>query len=276
MKRLLTYLPLLCLISCAQYSDIKTVVQIQEKNVSSELVEQTRQQLIQRLQNKGFQDVRVKQGKSPIQLVISTKIEVENDGSHKQYHNLLRKGKLGMWHTYRYTESKIVKVLAQVPEMSSLEFNNGEYTPVVFANLAHEDSLLVAKQRLEKYFADFKNLQFLWSNKPNVHSGAYGLYAIDTRGKTIAPITNEEIIVARYDLDPRRDIYTVTMEMNQDGAVTFGRMTRQTIMREIAIVMDHRVISAPTVQSEVKDGRVEITGNFTADEAQQLSDVIQI
>ena len=51
MKRLSIFLPLLCLMACTQYNDIETVVQIQERNISSELVEQTRQQLIGRLQS---------------------------------------------------------------------------------------------------------------------------------------------------------------------------------------------------------------------------------
>ena len=274
MKRLSIFLPLLCLMACTQYNDIETVVQIQERNISSELVEQTRQQLIGRLQSTGFQNVQVEQGKSPIELIISTKIEEENDVSHKRYHNLLRKGELGIWHTYRPADPEIMRIMATVPEISGLELNHGQYSYVVFAGAAHADSLQIAKQRLEKHFADFSNLRFLWSPKPNSYSGAYQLYAIDTRGSSTAPITNEHIGNAGVDYDGSRKIYTVNMTMNREGTELWSQMTRRELKREIAMVLDDKVYSAPTVQSQITNGRTEITGNFTPDEAVRLSDLL--
>ena len=44
--------------------------------------------------------------------------------------------------------------------------------------------------------------------------------------------------------------------------------------RELAIVLDNRVISAPTVQSAITGGQGVITGNFSADEAKNLAVVL--
>lgn len=276
MKHLLLFLLLLCLISCTQYNDIETIVQIQDKNVSSELVEQTRQQLLERLESKGFKDVRVEQGKSPIELVISTKIEADDDSRHQEYHNLFQRGEFGLWYTYSLLS--VAWKLEEVPELSEvqgLEPNTLRYPTAVFATLTDNDSLAVVEKRIKKRFAGSKNLRFFWSNKPSAITNTYELYIIDTKGKSTAPITNKHITDAGTDYDGIYKIYLISIRMNDEGTELWANMTREAIKREVAIVIDGRVVSAPTVQSEIANGRTEITGDFTADEATRISDLIK-
>jgi preprotein translocase subunit SecD len=62
----------------------------------------------------------------------------------------------------------------------------------------------------------------------------------------------------------------VSFSLNQDGARKFGAFTQANIGRQLAIVLDNRVQSSPVIQSRIDDeGR--ITGNFTNQEAQDLS-----
>jgi len=277
MKRILIFVPFLCLISCTQYVDVETIVEIKERNVLPELVEQTRRQLTQRLQDAGFRVTQIRQGEQPTQLVISTMIEAEDKSRHREYHNLFRKGELGMWHTYRLTDiitDKERQVLTQLPKMPDLRLNIGQYVPCVIASSERVDSLSVFRKRLQKYLSGVANARLLWSQKPYTpQDDYYVLYSIDTRGQSTAPISNQNISDARADIDPTRNIYAISLNMNKEGAVMFGQMTRQAVNREIAIVVDGRVVSAPTVQAEVKNGRVEITGNFTPDEAMYLSNL---
>ena len=66
----------------------------------------------------------------------------------------------------------------------------------------------------------------------------------------------------------------VSFSLNQDGARKFGNFTQANIGRQLAIVMDKRVVSAPQIQSRIDDeGR--ITGNFTNQESQDLSLVLR-
>lgn len=63
----------------------------------------------------------------------------------------------------------------------------------------------------------------------------------------------------------------VGIEFDSEGAKNFAQLTKENIGKQIAIFLDGRVISAPTVQAEITDGKAVITGNFTLEEAKKLS-----
>jgi len=66
----------------------------------------------------------------------------------------------------------------------------------------------------------------------------------------------------------------VSFRMNKEGAKAFGRLTGANIGRRLAIVLDGKVQSAPTIQSRITDaGR--ITGRFTREEAHDLAIVLR-
>jgi len=63
---------------------------------------------------------------------------------------------------------------------------------------------------------------------------------------------------------------TVSLEFNDEGSKLFSQITKDNLGKTVAIYLDGQVISAPTVQSEITNGKAEITGNFTIDEAKEL------
>ena len=67
----------------------------------------------------------------------------------------------------------------------------------------------------------------------------------------------------------------VSMTMNDEGARAWSRITGQNIGRSIAIVLDDQVYSFPNVNSQIDGGRSQITGNFTVEEANDLSNVLE-
>jgi preprotein translocase subunit SecD len=64
---------------------------------------------------------------------------------------------------------------------------------------------------------------------------------------------------------------TVTLDFNNEGTKLFDRATAENVGSQIAIVLDGVVISAPVVQERISGGKAQISGNFTAAEAQRLS-----
>jgi preprotein translocase subunit SecD len=68
--------------------------------------------------------------------------------------------------------------------------------------------------------------------------------------------------------------WEVAFTLNGEGAKRFGDATTKLVGRQLAIVLDGIVISAPTVQSAITGGSGVITGNFTADEAKNLAVVL--
>ena len=70
----------------------------------------------------------------------------------------------------------------------------------------------------------------------------------------------------------------VSLTFTKDGTTKFADATTKALAasQSIGIVYDGDVISAPTVQSAITDGRCQITGDFTYEEADQLASTIRI
>jgi preprotein translocase subunit SecD len=82
-------------------------------------------------------------------------------------------------------------------------------------------------------------------------------------------VTGRDLRNARPSLD-ENNLPAVGFSLNSDGARKFGAATEANIGRQLAIVLDGRVYSAPVIQSRISDeGR--ISGSFTQQEAQDLS-----
>lgn len=63
----------------------------------------------------------------------------------------------------------------------------------------------------------------------------------------------------------------VSLKFNSDGAKLFDEATAANIGKQIAIVLDGVVISAPVVQQRISGGEAQITGSFTTEEANRLA-----
>jgi SecD/SecF fusion protein len=88
-------------------------------------------------------------------------------------------------------------------------------------------------------------------------------------------LDGDAITSARQEFDEANSSAYVSMSMNAEGAQTWARLTAQNIGRQIAIVMDNRVFSAPVVQNEIKGGNSSITGNFSVNEAIDLANLLK-
>src|SRR5690606_16917131 len=72
----------------------------------------------------------------------------------------------------------------------------------------------------------------------------------------------------------------VNIVFNDKGAQEFGDVTTrlfslQGAQNQFAIVLDGRVISAPTTNAVITNGKPQITGNFTQDTAKTLADQLK-
>jgi SecD/SecF fusion protein len=126
-----------------------------------------------------------------------------------------------------------------------------------------------------------RNVRFAWSNKyeKDETTGArkYLLYCLDTKGKSEAPLQGDRIVSARTDVDRGQNV--VVIGMNEEGKREWKKMTERNSMpenREIAIVLDNKVYSAPRVNGVIADGGTQITGAFSAVEAGDLANILSI
>ena len=87
--------------------------------------------------------------------------------------------------------------------------------------------------------------------------------------RRVPVVTGRELRNSRPTLD-ENNRPAVSFSLNRDGAAKFGTFTQNNIGKQLGIVLDNRIQSAPQIQSRIDDeGR--ITGNFTSQEAQDLS-----
>ena len=127
-------------------------------------------------------------------------------------------------------------------------------------------------------------LRFMWSAKEiesknddgQVVATYFELYAVkasDSKGR--AALSGDIITSARKDYDQRQGgTPLIVMNMNNEAAQKWKTITGASLKKCIAVVMDNMVYSAPRVQSQISEGRSEITGNFTDAEADALAAIL--
>ena len=71
--------------------------------------------------------------------------------------------------------------------------------------------------------------------------------------------------------------YVVNVQLDSEGAAAFAEATKELVSTngKIVIILDGEVQSAPTVDSEIPDGNVSISGNYSLDDAKALQTVLQ-
>lgn len=116
------------------------------------------------------------------------------------------------------------------------------------------------------------DMAFFWTLKP-IAGKAHGLVAIRAEGGEPV-LGGDKVTTARRTTD-ENNRFVVDMSMNIEGAQDWARITEDNIQKSVAITLDRMVYSFPTVQGKIAGGRSQITGDFTADEAGDLANVLK-
>jgi SecD/SecF fusion protein len=125
-----------------------------------------------------------------------------------------------------------------------------------------------------------QSFKFMWSVKPMEGTKIFELYAIKVTSSDGQPdLGGDAISDARHDFD-QKGKPEVTMYMTGDGAAKWKKITADASAdaqnkKAIAIVLDNAVYSAPTVQNEIPNGISSITGSFTVNDTQDLSNILK-
>lgn len=163
-----------------------------------------------------------------------------------------------------------------------------QYNPIVVgtstaANRAAIDSIM-ASPLAKRYLPG--NLKLAWEVKPQTAEftdtvtgkkrtiDLYTLIALKTsNGK--AALSGDVVTSATSDFDNMQGGNYVSMYMKPDAARQWARITAANLEKQVAIVLDDQVYSAPRVNSVIEGGRSSITGDFTTDEAKDLANVLK-
>jgi protein-export membrane protein SecD len=93
--------------------------------------------------------------------------------------------------------------------------------------------------------------------------------------KKAVAVSGETLTDSRVQYDQNTGRPAVTTTFNAAGGRAFARLTQENVGRRFAIVLDGRVLSAPTIQEPILGGTGQMTGGFTAQTANDLSNMLR-
>lgn len=85
-------------------------------------------------------------------------------------------------------------------------------------------------------------------------------------GEVVQELGEGTVARATVDYDPYTNAPMVSLTLSPEAAVTFAELTASRRGRAIAILLDGRVLLAPTIQEQIDGGRIQISGSFTQKE----------
>ena len=144
------------------------------------------------------------------------------------------------------------------------------------------DSLL-AKPDVKSLFP--RDMVLRWGKDPmkdfetNEVTDNYELYALKPSRDGKAAMTGDHVVDASANPDPQTNEVAVSLKMDNTGAKIWGQLTTEAAQdnnREIAIVLDDEVVSAPRVINPILTGDSQITGSFSIQEGKDLANILQI
>ena len=134
--------------------------------------------------------------------------------------------------------------------------------------------------RLKQILGTTAKLEFRFVANPGYAPGDVDtLNEYDTDGKVVGTypvekqviVQGEDLTNAQPSFDQQTGKPVVSFQFDTRGGEQFGAATSANVGRLFAIVLDNKVISAPVIQTPITGGSGQISGNFTVEQANNLS-----
>ena len=142
-----------------------------------------------------------------------------------------------------------------IGDTALLEFVEAEWLPNASSN--------VSESKIKEFFGQDARLSSVKEIK-------------DGRVIRDTPIVLKKTVLTGADLKgawPGLDQYgnpVVDIEFNDKGAGIFAEVTARSVNKPIAIVLDKKIISAPSVREPIPSGKAQISGDFSAGDVQDM------
>ncbi len=131
---------------------------------------------------------------------------------------------------------------------------------------------LLENPEVKKVMPD--NVQFLYDAKPMKGNDGIDYYRMYMVSKE-AELTGGVVVDAQANIDPSTSAPEVTMQMNNEGAREWARITGANIGKRCAVILDGQVYTAPTIEGKIPSGSSRITGSANMEEAKLLEIVLK-
>ncbi len=84
-------------------------------------------------------------------------------------------------------------------------------------------------------------------------------------------LSGENLLDAQPQMDNQTNEAVVSFTLNRVGAKRFGKATSTGVGKQLAIVLDGKIVSAPVIRDAIVSGKGQISGNFTFQSATDLA-----
>jgi len=118
------------------------------------------------------------------------------------------------------------------------------------------------------------NVEFAYDAKPEIGDDGVKYYRMYMVNKE-AELTGGVIVDAQANIDPNTSAPEVTMQMNNEGAREWARITGANVQKRCAVILDGQVYTAPTIEGKIPSGSSRITGSANMEEAKLLEIVLK-
>jgi SecD/SecF fusion protein len=166
------------------------------------------------------------------------------------------------------------KTFEERPFTSMLRGMGGRYTDAIAVPVQNVRAVQRALQMPEVQAAIPSDVQFLFSSKI-FNSGEMAfqqLYLVKKEAELQGSmLTRADVHIASGTNNLSAGGAEVSMALNSDGAKIFAKTTGMNVGKQLAIVLDGKVGSAPNIKEKIPNGSANIDGIGTMDEAKDLA-----
>ena len=158
------------------------------------------------------------------------------------------------------------KILVEVPGIKTAE--DEQRVRALIAKAAHLQMMAVDEDRSNRVYGmtDAEAKQYGDVILPDVNDNRtkYLLYSI--------PILDGSMLTdAQVGYEEKSNRALINFSLNGQGAKIFADFTEKSVGKRMAVVLDNQVYTAPNIVQRIGGGQVQITGNFTPQEAHDVA-----
>ena len=87
--------------------------------------------------------------------------------------------------------------------------------------------------------------------------------------------TGERLVRASPSSDPITGEFVLSFQLDTQGTLVFCRLTNEYTGQRFAVLLDNQVLTAPRINEPICAGTGQISGNFTAQSANDLAVILR-
>lgn len=175
-------------------------------------------------------------------------------------------GSLAFYETY--DRAGLTELLNGDKQLFSFFSNNRDNQ----ANVMIGCATVAEVEKVTNYLKTLKQVEkckFVWDE--HFEDSNVCLYALKTDGKKGALIVGEDIESVQQNQDKVSKVNAIDIKLKKSVIEIWADATKRNLNHSIAIVLDNNVLAAPNVRSVITGGHIEITGNYTQNQAKYIA-----